>query len=96
MFGILIALLIIKLFAHRFFHKLFLSARTRKVVVDEKEQTSVPNIYALGDILENRLELTPVAIEAGVLLARRLYAGSSTLVCLLSGVVNIFRTDFVL
>ena len=58
----------------------FSSARNRKVIVDEKEQTNVPNIYALGDILDGRLELTPVAIEAGKLLAQRLYAGSSTLV----------------
>jgi len=40
------------------------------------EQTNIPNIYAIGDILHGKLELTPVAIEAGVLLARRLYAKS--------------------
>ncbi|GIL79383.1 hypothetical protein Vretifemale_8743, partial [Volvox reticuliferus] len=39
------------------------------------EQTNVPWIYAIGDVLENRQELTPVAIKAGVRLARRLYAG---------------------
>eukprot|EP00238_Polyblepharides_amylifera_P001622 CAMPEP_0196570890 /NCGR_PEP_ID=MMETSP1081-20130531/1049_1 /TAXON_ID=36882 /ORGANISM="Pyramimonas amylifera, Strain CCMP720" /LENGTH=493 /DNA_ID=CAMNT_0041887573 /DNA_START=179 /DNA_END=1660 /DNA_ORIENTATION=+ len=39
------------------------------------EQTNVPHIYAIGDVLEQRQELTPVAIKAGVLLARRLYAG---------------------
>jgi thioredoxin reductase len=56
--------------------------RNRKVIVDDKEQTNVSNIYALGDILDGRLELTPVAIEAGMLLAQRLYAGSNTLVSL--------------
>ena len=59
---------------------LMVSPRNQKVIVDDKEQTNVPNIYALGDILDGRLELTPVAIEAGMLLAQRLYAGSNTLV----------------
>lgn len=43
------------------------------------EQTNVPNIYAIGDILAGKPQLTPVAIEAGVLLARRLYAGANVL-----------------
>ena len=37
------------------------------------EQTNVPNIYGLGDLLKDKLELTPVAIQAGRLLARRLF-----------------------
>mmetsp|Transcript_29342 Transcript_29342/g.95609 ORF Transcript_29342/g.95609 Transcript_29342/m.95609 type:complete len:495 (+) Transcript_29342:88-1572(+) len=41
------------------------------------EQTNVPHIYAIGDVLEARQELTPVAIMAGQRLARRLYAGST-------------------
>lgn len=41
------------------------------------EQTNVPNIYAVGDVLEQRQELTPVAIQAGTLLAKRLYAGGT-------------------
>ncbi|KAG2459916.1 TRXR1 reductase, partial [Polypterus senegalus] len=49
-----------------------------KVPVNEKEQTNVPHIYAIGDILEGKLELTPVAIQAGRLLARRLYGGQNT------------------
>merc|ERR1711871_1032685 len=36
------------------------------------EQTNVPNIYAIGDVLDGRPELTPVAIQAGRLLANRL------------------------
>ncbi|KAM7346437.1 thioredoxin reductase 1 isoform 3-T3 [Cochliomyia hominivorax] len=47
-----------------------------KVVVNEAEQTNVPNIYAIGDILHGRPELTPVAIHAGRLLARRLFGKS--------------------
>ena len=39
-----------------------------------REQTNVPHIYALGDVLHGRPELTPVAILAGKLLADRLYS----------------------
>ena len=35
------------------------------------------HIYAVGDVLDGRPELTPVAIQAGRLLADRLYGGSS-------------------
>ncbi|XP_006017841.1 thioredoxin reductase 3 [Alligator sinensis] len=48
-----------------------------KIPVSDEEQTNVPYVYAIGDILDGKLELTPVAIQAGRLLARRLYAGSS-------------------
>ncbi|XP_065176831.1 thioredoxin reductase 2, mitochondrial-like [Sycon ciliatum] len=41
------------------------------------EQTSVPHISAIGDVLQGCPELTPVAIRSGKLLARRLFAGSS-------------------
>lgn len=41
------------------------------------EQTNVPHIYAIGDIVAGKPELTPVAIAAGRLLANRLYAGAS-------------------
>jgi thioredoxin reductase (NADPH) len=40
------------------------------------EQTSCPNIYAIGDVMEGCPELTPVAIQAGVILAKRLFGGS--------------------
>jgi len=42
------------------------------IVVDEYQNTSVENIYALGDVT-GRVELTPVAIAAGRKLAARLY-----------------------
>lgn len=45
--------------------------------MNDEEQTNVPYVYAIGDILEGKLELTPVAIQAGKLLARRLFGGSS-------------------
>lgn len=53
------------------------SCRNGKIRVNDEEQTNVPHIYAIGDILEGKWELTPVAIQAGKLLARRLYSGSS-------------------
>ena len=40
------------------------------------EQTNVPHIYVIGDILKGKLELTPLAIQAGRLLARRLFSDS--------------------
>jgi len=40
------------------------------------EQTSVPNIYAVGDVVHEAPELTPSAILAGKLLARRLFGNS--------------------
>ncbi|XP_030647241.1 thioredoxin reductase 2, tandem duplicate 2 [Chanos chanos] len=53
-----------------------LNPETGKIVVAPDEATSVPNVYAIGDIAEGRPELTPTAIKAGKLLARRL-AGQS-------------------
>ncbi|MEE9304333.1 MAG: glutathione-disulfide reductase [Thiotrichaceae bacterium] len=44
------------------------------VVVDEYEQTDVPGIYAIGDII-GKAPLTPVAIAAGRRLGDRLYGG---------------------
>lgn len=40
------------------------------------EQTNVPHIYAIGDVVRGKHELTPLAIQAGRLLAARLFAGS--------------------
>lgn len=48
-----------------------------KVPVNEREETNVDNIYAVGDVIDGRPELTPVAIHAGRLLARRLFAGET-------------------
>jgi len=38
-----------------------------------RAQTSAAHVFALGDVLEGRPELTPVAIKAGQLLARRMF-----------------------
>ncbi|OCT83347.1 hypothetical protein XELAEV_18025886mg [Xenopus laevis] len=52
------------------------NVKNGKIPVSDEEQTSVPYVYAIGDILDGKLELTPVAIQAGRLLARRLYRDS--------------------
>lgn len=50
-------------------------------LVCKNEQTSVPHVYAVGDIVAGAPELTPVAIKAGKLLAQRLFAkGTETMV----------------
>ncbi|EKX36093.1 hypothetical protein GUITHDRAFT_90077 [Guillardia theta CCMP2712] len=41
------------------------------------EQSNVDHIYAIGDVLHGYPELTPVAIQAGILLARRIFGASS-------------------
>lgn len=43
------------------------------------ERSNVPHIYAIGDVLYGKPELTPVAIKAGKLLANRLYNNSTEL-----------------
>lgn len=40
------------------------------------EQTNVPHIYAIGDVVDGVPELTPAAIQGGILLARRLFGNS--------------------
>jgi thioredoxin reductase (NADPH) len=40
------------------------------------EQTNIPHIYAIGDVVDGVPELTPAAIQAGILLARRLFGNS--------------------
>jgi thioredoxin/glutathione reductase (selenoprotein) len=50
------------------------------VICGDDDSTSCPYIYAIGDIVEGRPELTPVAIQAGQLLVRRLFNGG-TLKC---------------
>jgi glutathione reductase (NADPH) len=47
------------------------------VVVDRFSQTSMPHIYAVGDVT-NRLNLTPVAIREGVAFVETVYGGVPT------------------
>jgi len=46
------------------------------ILTNDNEQTNVQNIFAIGDVSEGKPELTPVAIQAGQLLARRLFGKS--------------------
>lgn len=46
----------------------------KQIIVNEYEETNIPNIYAVGDVT-GRVELTPVAIAAGRRLADRLFGG---------------------
>jgi len=48
-----------------------------KFKVNDVEQTNVPHIYAIGDVIHGQPELTPVAIKAGMLLSRRLFEGAT-------------------
>lgn len=48
-----------------------------KIRVNDVEQSNVQNIYAVGDVIYGNLELTPVAIKAGKLLAMRLFGGKT-------------------
>ena len=46
------------------------------IQVDEYQNTTIPGIYALGDVSGEK-ELTPVAIKAGRILAERLFNGKT-------------------
>ncbi len=49
------------------------------VIVNEHYQTSIPSIYAIGDVTD-RINLTPVATAEGTFLARALYNDQATIV----------------
>jgi glutathione reductase (NADPH) len=49
------------------------------VIVNEHYQTSIPSIYAIGDVTD-RINLTPVATAEGTVLARALYNDQATIV----------------
>jgi len=50
------------------------NANNGKIYTNENEESSVPHIYAVGDVADGKPELTPVAVQAGKLLAERLFA----------------------
>jgi glutathione reductase (NADPH) len=54
-------------------------AREGAICVDADYRTSVPSIHAIGDVT-NRINLTPVALAEGMVVARRLYGGRETAV----------------
>ena len=67
-----------------------LNPKNGKVLHDEAERTNVDSIYAIGDVLDDKPELTPVAIQAGKLLARRLVGADDKL----TDYVNVCTTVF--
>ncbi|MDY6783140.1 MAG: glutathione-disulfide reductase [Cyanobacteriota bacterium] len=52
--------------------------RDGAIVVDEHHQTNASSIYAIGDCI-GRIELTPVAIKEGRILAAKLFADKSAI-----------------
>lgn len=50
-----------------------------KIICNDDDTTNVEGIYAIGDCVDKRPELTPTAIKAGRLLARRLFNGENKL-----------------
>ena len=48
-----------------------------EIIVDEYQNTSVESIFALGDVCNQGMELTPMAIAAGRRLADRLFNGEA-------------------
>ena len=53
--------------------------RRGEIVVDDYSQTSVPSIYAIGDVT-NRVQLTPVAIREGMAFVETVFKGNPTAV----------------
>ena len=51
--------------------------RWGEVMVDDYGQTSVPSIYAVGDVT-NRIQLTPVAIREGMAFVETVFKGNPT------------------
>ncbi|KAF0676141.1 FAD-dependent oxidoreductase [Profundibacterium mesophilum] len=51
--------------------------RKGEIEVDDYSQSSVPSIYAIGDVT-NRLALTPVAIREGVAFTNTVFSGNPT------------------
>ncbi len=51
--------------------------RSGEVVVDEFSQSSVPSIYAVGDVTD-RVQLTPVAIREGMAFVETVFNGNPT------------------
>ncbi len=47
------------------------------IPVDEYQNTNVQGVYAIGDVIQDGVELTPVAVKAGRLLAERLFNAKS-------------------
>ena len=56
-----------------------IAEKNGKFKTDKYQRTNVENVYAIGDVIDGQLELTPTAIQCGKLLARRLFNGGTTI-----------------
>jgi glutathione reductase (NADPH) len=54
-------------------------AKNGSIIVNDNFQTSVPSVYALGDVID-RVQLTPVALAEGMALVNHLYNEGSAAV----------------
>lgn len=48
---------------------------TKKIVTTKKWETSISNIFAIGDVMAGSRELTPIAIKEGMYLAEGIFTG---------------------
>ena len=64
--------------------------KSGKIVVNNHFETSVPGIYAIGDIIADGRELTPVAIQQGKKLAKGLFQNDWTSIDLKSIATTVF------
>eukprot|EP00825_Cyclidium_porcatum_P022607 TRINITY_DN2487_c0_g2_i2.p1 TRINITY_DN2487_c0_g2~~TRINITY_DN2487_c0_g2_i2.p1 ORF type:complete len:411 (-),score=79.25 TRINITY_DN2487_c0_g2_i2:627-1859(-) len=55
------------------------TSKNGKIICKEDDTTTAQGIFAVGDCVDGRLELTPTAIKAGKLLAQRLFGGAKEL-----------------
>ena len=55
------------------------TADNGKIIANDDDTTDAKDIYAIGDCVAGRLELTPTAILAGKLLSRRLFGTKTDL-----------------
>lgn len=55
-------------------------AKNGKVMGRREQSRTLPYVYAVGDVLEGAPELTPVAIQAGKVLMRRIFTGNMEIV----------------
>merc|ERR1712070_1348634 len=55
------------------------TAKDGKIKCNNEDQTNVPHIYCCGDVIAGRPELTPVAIQAGKTIVKRLFGSSKKL-----------------
>lgn len=67
-----------------------LDKSSKKIITDDADATNIPHIFAIGDVLLNKPELTPMAIQSGKLLAARLFAGATEL----ADYINVATTVF--